>query len=502
MMISQAICPWSVPVPVEISRFVSLVPAHAELNVQTAPLPAFGSRAEADPAESLLYADLQTMLYSQVAGRLGSGRAGFYRGWYLKGVGRTPLAANWNRGDHLHSSGHMAASAAIREYVASLYVQEQGCGGSIVPCEGVLLAELDPDLRRYHDHLYGARPEAVVPSVDRHLQAISVKPGAFARQTNFIWLLHHLTPATFDDGNNSLGRFCELMAAALTPDAEAAPESATESADATPDRLIAMFGQAVHLALEHFRAWFERGVWWGSFGNNFTLDGRFLDLETPALMGGPFAGYMSSSGNPPRRRRGSVVAFEQLTFIAQTRAFCLEAVRILSKLPPYFHPIEREFGAALADEIEAQLLAPDQILGSRDQVQDQIMAMLEAVFGRLSPADHASVQRLLAAEYDRRVGDGWAGDPPAANLSPIPGFPDLLVEPGPRFQPLALTLESGRRLGPSGQQIRDATRWADVIADLDHTTSLPGLLDKLAALRAHSASPALLSPTQAQRVAL
>jgi hypothetical protein len=247
--------------------------------------------------------------------------------------------------------------------------------------------------------------------------------------------------------------------------------------------------------------WFECGVWWGSFANNFTLDGRFLDLETPALLGGPFAGCMSATGSASQRRRnGSVVAFEQLTFIAQTRAFCIEAVRILGNLPRYFTSIEREFGAALAGEIEAQILAPDQILGSRDRVHDQIMGMLEATFGRLSPGDHAAVRRLLAAEYDLRVGDGWCGEAPAASLSPIPGFPDFLVEPGPRLQALALTLESGRRLGPSEQQVRRATRWADVIADLDQTTSLPALLDKLAALGAQSAAGP--TTTQLQRVAI
>lgn len=42
------------------SRFLSLHPAHAERNGQTVPLPAFGSRAEACPTESLLHADQPT----------------------------------------------------------------------------------------------------------------------------------------------------------------------------------------------------------------------------------------------------------------------------------------------------------------------------------------------------------------------------------------------------------------------------------------------------------
>src|SRR3954467_2453467 len=129
-------CPWNVPVRVEAASFVPLYAVHAELNVRTASSPAFDSRVQPRARHELLYADLQTPLYSHVSGRLGSGRSGFYRGWYLKGIGPTPLAANWNRGDHLHSSGHLAASAAIREYIASLYVARQGSADTIVPCDG------------------------------------------------------------------------------------------------------------------------------------------------------------------------------------------------------------------------------------------------------------------------------------------------------------------------------------------------------------------------------
>src|SRR4051812_4657640 len=179
-------CPWNVPVRVEAASFVPRYAVHAELNVRTASSRAFDSQVQPCASHGLLYSDLQTVLYSHVAGRLGSGRSGFYRGWYLKGIGRTPLAANWNRGDHLHSSGHLAASAAIREYVASLYLAEQGCADTIVPCEGVLFAELSRELRHYRSNLYGAMPDDLVPPVDRYLQAISVKPGAFARQSNFV----------------------------------------------------------------------------------------------------------------------------------------------------------------------------------------------------------------------------------------------------------------------------------------------------------------------------
>jgi len=187
-----------------------------------------------------------------------------------------------------------------------------------------------------------------------------------------------------------------------------------------------------------------------------------------------------------------VLGFEQLVFLSQTRTFCAEAARILGRLPPYFNAVERDFGAEMAAEIEAQLLAPDRILGSRALTLDRVMAMIEGVFGRLAADDRAVVQQLLATEYQRKVaGDldepsAGAGSARKVTFSPVPGFPELLSEPELRWRPIAITLASGRLLGPSEDQIRTAVRWAEVTADLDQTTSLPSLLDKLAALTAET----------------
>ena len=90
-------CPWSVPVRVEAASFESLYPVHAELNVRTASSPAFDSQVQPCASHELLYSDLQTMLYSHVSGRRGSGRSGFYRGWARQGVGRTPDAGTFSR---------------------------------------------------------------------------------------------------------------------------------------------------------------------------------------------------------------------------------------------------------------------------------------------------------------------------------------------------------------------------------------------------------------------
>jgi hypothetical protein len=92
------------------------------------------------------------------------------------------------------------------------------------------------------------------------------------------------------------------------------------------------------------------------------------------------------------------------------------------------------------------------------------------------------LHRLLAAVSGGEGGPSLE-DADAMSASPVPGFPGLVIEPGSRARPLAVTLASGRRLGPSEDQVRKARRWADAIADLDQTTSLVHLLDKLGALR-------------------
>ncbi|HEX9943664.1 MAG TPA: hypothetical protein VGG03_16765, partial [Thermoanaerobaculia bacterium] len=112
--------PWQVPVPLRRSDFVPFDRRHARLNVEVdlAAIATFSSTRRCVPPEDLLYCDLQVDPDASWPRRLGSGRSGFHRGWYLKGIGRTPLAANWNLPlERVHNSGFLLASAAIREHV-------------------------------------------------------------------------------------------------------------------------------------------------------------------------------------------------------------------------------------------------------------------------------------------------------------------------------------------------------------------------------------------------
>ena len=478
MILNHSEHAWSVPAPVRSGNFVSLFPGHEEFNVRVdlGAIGAYGCQSPRD-SRTLLYADLQTDPAAHVAGRLGSGRAGFFRGRYIKGAGRTPLAANWNYDDYLHNSGHLPASAAIREYAATEYLRARGCGDTIVACEGVLLAELDPALRDVHGIIYPASDGRAVPAADLHFQAITVKQGNFARASNFIWFLHHLTPAMIDR-QSSLAAFTTLLTQALTAPGEKIPDPQ----ETDPATLALLFVNAVSRACNHFERWLSAGVWWGSFRNNFTLDGRFLDLETPAIAGGPFVGVLSSSLASQLSNdliRSGLAGSELLDYLRQVAAACKTLVSGLRELPAEFSSVEREFAGELSCQLEEKLLSAESVVGNRMLAVDCAASIVERAFGGLSSPARDRLKEYLRREYpdgsDTSAADYWRG----REFRRARDLPVISIEPGLRHDFFALALPGGRLLAPSAEQRRVAWEIADLIRDLDETASLSRLMDKL-----------------------
>ncbi|OJH37575.1 hypothetical protein [Cystobacter ferrugineus] len=238
-----------------------------------------------------MYSDLQTNADQNISLRLGAGRAGVYNGKYLKGVGRTLLAANWNNPtDRYHNSGHMLPSAAAREYLVSCYLEEMGAGDTLVACEGLLLAPLPPDAEHYVESIFAGRDLRQLAPANRRLQAITVKRAGFARLSNFVW--------AFSQWRSKAPFLVELllkMAQYLGDPSQ--PE--VRLRDVTPMAIAERMECALERLVQHFARFFRTGVYWGSFHNNFTADGRFLDLETPIVFGGPFIGMVTTSGTLP-----------------------------------------------------------------------------------------------------------------------------------------------------------------------------------------------------------
>ena len=475
--------PWDVAVPVRRGTFRSLFPEHQELNVITATgrIGSFGVCSKSVPAADLLFADQQTVPYVQVKGRLGSGRSGFYRGRYLKGVGRTPLAANWNYPQDLtHNTGHLAASSAIREYVATCYLRALEAEATIVPCQGVLLRPLGRGLRSSGAALAKDYPSETLPRADGALQAISVKPGDFARPSNFVWLLHHLTPSCVQDGAHGLAQLVRLLSAAL---AEPGEEPAQNSREIGPGSLAEQLEAAVHRACNHFKQWFKLGIWWGSFGNNLTLDGRFLDLETPAISVGPLVGRFSSEGVVPGRiRRSSVVGSELFFYLTQMRRFCGMAVHSLAQLPSLFHPHEREFARALSAEIDRRLLSDEGLLGSKETAVDLALAILGEAAPSLSARSLKKLRGLLIPEYEWIDGEGLYRGPherTMADSTPL-AIPPIVPEPGVKWRFHAFHLADGEAILPSPEEQECSAQLHLLIAELDAITDADELLARLA----------------------
>src|SRR5688572_23415262 len=112
---------WLFPVPVRRSRFIDSGPQWSSFNVEVALdriSPWDFSRRKID---RVLYFDYQTQLDNNMPGRHGSGRGGVFHGYYVKGVGRTQAAGNWNNlGDRYHGSGHLSVASALRERLISV----------------------------------------------------------------------------------------------------------------------------------------------------------------------------------------------------------------------------------------------------------------------------------------------------------------------------------------------------------------------------------------------
>lgn len=315
--------PWTIPVPVRTSRFVPLHKQHAQFNIEVDLSRIRPFQATINPMRSadLLFVDLQDNPVANQQGRLGSGRAGFYRAKYLKGVGRTLLAANWNDSADLdHSTGHLLASGGIREYLVTVYLHAKGLAHIVNGVEGVLIRRKSRDLRdQFRDRISNLPAnEQHANSAwcgDQRLQALTVKDAPFARFSNLIWLLNHV-----DFGPSSLLGFDEyfrIFAAALHPPAYD-PEILLE-----PESLLDILDYTIEKTIDNFRQAWRVGVFWGSVHNNFAMDGRFLDLEWPVILGAPFPGIVadisSNFCDVPGRPAGTGL-FEVIRYIRHARA--------------------------------------------------------------------------------------------------------------------------------------------------------------------------------------
>jgi hypothetical protein len=272
--------PWNVPIPVKSARYEASNTALSLYNISV-DLKSIED-AHSNPG-SLAYSDLQNPLDTTDL-RLGAGRSCFFRKKYIKGVGKTMLAGNWNDTRNLtHSSGHLLATSAVAEYLISLLLRKKNREYLVNPCEGVLASSLDTHIQRG----FASKPQSLGCTVNRHIQCLTVKGDGFARYSNFIWFLQNSSFAEPVDCGNSIYRYLSLLyeATSLKPyrDPGLDLEKIFRSVERGIEACISNLTEAFHLGLD-----------WTNYSNNFSLDGRFLDLETPLYYGAPILGFVKA----------------------------------------------------------------------------------------------------------------------------------------------------------------------------------------------------------------
>ncbi|PRQ06686.1 hypothetical protein [Enhygromyxa salina] len=355
--------PWATPVPLAAADFE---PLHAEhrswcLRTDLGAMQAFGVAGFDDGDLSVGFADFQLPARYPVARRLGSGRAVFHQGKYIKGVGRTQLAANWaDASDVLHSSGHMYPSGAIREYIVTRYLEARGLGDVVVPCEGLAVRPLPAafgSALRAHAEQIGV---ALAPA-DACLQALTFKPGNFARWSNFLWLATH-----------AYGELDEVIRMGLALHHFSDPSAEVDTNACTPTAIAASLDAAVERTRRNFARFFEAGIYWGSFTNNATLDGRFLDLELPTLLTEPMVVALA----PHKKRTGLSSAATPIyqwfgaEFIDAAKALAACVALLRTRLSELASRCEHESAAAFCRatvEALGETFGPDHWIHDREQ---------------------------------------------------------------------------------------------------------------------------------------
>ncbi|KIG19397.1 hypothetical protein DB30_02678 [Enhygromyxa salina] len=369
--------PWATPVPLAAADFEPLHAAHQPwcLRTDLGAVQPFGVAGFDDGDLTVGFADFQLPARYPVARRLGSGRAVFHEGKYIKGVGRTQLAANWaDASDVLHSSGHMYPSGAIREYLVTCYLQARGLGHVVVPCEGLALRPLPTEFGgalRAHAKQLGV---ALAPA-DACMQALTFKPGNFARWSNFSWLATH-----------AYGELDEVIRMGLALQHFSDPSAPIDTDACTPSAIAAGLDAAVARTRNNFGEFFTAGIYWGSFTNNATLDGRFLDLELPTFLAEPMVvalaphkqgAGLSSAAGPIYQWFGAEVIDAAASLAA---CVAIMSSRLSEMAARCVHPSAAAFCRATVEAL-AQTFGPAHWIHDREQWRRDLLDRFQGVVG-------------------------------------------------------------------------------------------------------------------------
>ena len=441
---------WSFPMPVTASRFQPIAPKWKPWNIQTDPARLGTWALQKYKSPTVAWVDMQTQLETNAPGRLGSGRAAAYRGYHVKGLGRTLAAANWNnQDDYGHNTGHLPPTCAFREYAITQVLRQRGLGALIAGCDAILLSPLTTEEAR---HLAAARKKegkSIAPA-DATMMALSLKPAGFARHSNFVWSLCH-----FQNSTAWVGQLLQDLERLLAPPV---PEPVIQG---SPEALAAALDDAFERSFDYALQFVAHGLFWMYLQNNSSLDGRWLDLETPLFTGQPMVGRImmnTDDGAIPQ-----MAGFECYDAAASWRGFIRildERLAFLARPGLLDHPAGTAFLRALRDAIRARFSRQSILMRDRE-LQNRALAFLSAKLGIEGRADRRRLEIL--SRYCFRVAIHGANEEPP-ELGWVP-FRERPVPPSPSNARLEAAPFCQATLTP------DASQLSNLLTTLDHTES-------------------------------
>jgi hypothetical protein len=385
----------------------------------------------------------------------------------------------------------MFASAALREYIVSTFLGARGAGDTIMPCTGLLVRRLPGELREICRNSFvrertNRRRSAEISAADRSLQAITVKPGVPQRFSNFTWWLSNY-PQIFQPGVSPVAELFSRLSDALSP---GAPSNGLDG-EAIVQRLFAAIDTAVDNLI---RGW-SHGVYWGSFHNNFSADGRFLDLETPLILASPTVGAVANpkvftQPTVPLDGSAGLLCFGSVTqYLMQMKVFCAFLKMQLGFLvaDQRCAPREAEFIESVLHYLEQQM-SKETLLSSPRELESRAIPRVSA---RLSGgARHDAVLRALLREACWRANmyKGLSRPRPsrATTLHRVtPPIESARPEPFTRpclYVPDFLVSRCETACDPASYAANRAIQHADELSEpdalLSYLTTVPALIEK------------------------
>jgi hypothetical protein len=422
---------WNQPVPVKKSKFIPLATDGSQYNIETdlSGISVFGLTKKYAEGHEVLYCDQQVNVRFNQKGQMGSGRSGFFKGKYIKGIGRTTLAGNWaDPRCNYHSSGHLLPSAAIREFLATSYVEAKGFRDSIVGCEGILFQPIPEVLKEYSKFVFGDKKGVKLPPIDGRFLSATYKDGNFARMSNFVWLLQSMGAGTATPTNFTLDKFFSDFLFFLAPKNSGCPPHKK-----TTEYILNAILHAIETTKLNFITFFEIGISWNSLHNNMTLDGRFLDLETPFLWGSPMFGKFSNNvrKNPKLIDLKGLHFGTEFIFIVKELILFFELIKARLQFMSLQGLLQNQHQKNFVKEflylLENRLSTKRHWLYSEFQISEMITAVMTGIFN-LSSNETKKMKKIIS--YDcKRVFRPALANPPDVNYSML-DVPTLSIEPG------------------------------------------------------------------------